>query len=200
MGILKSAADLLYTIRFLKLLVTPFEDTDAYKSGIINKDGSRNKDFDKNTIDTRNDYANHYTPFHRLVFNIKRIMAKAPGGQSAIARYGAALMLIKEHGELNDDQLMKIHDKTGIDILDVLAEETQWFMLEDKQLSPGIYRMKNESITRNTYAEVVKKGDQIRIVDAMNTPVDEILGIDIYEAVHLNSKQKIYVTTSEITR
>jgi hypothetical protein len=31
MGILKSAADLVYTIRFLKLLVTKFEDTGAYK-------------------------------------------------------------------------------------------------------------------------------------------------------------------------
>ncbi len=45
MGILKSAADLVYTIRFLKLLVTPWEETGAYKAGIINADGSRNKDF-----------------------------------------------------------------------------------------------------------------------------------------------------------
>ena len=41
MGILKSAADLVYTIRFLKLLVTPFEKMGAFKAGIIDKDGKK---------------------------------------------------------------------------------------------------------------------------------------------------------------
>lgn len=41
MGILKSAADVVYTIRFLKLLVTKFEDTGAFKAGIIDKDGKK---------------------------------------------------------------------------------------------------------------------------------------------------------------
>ena len=52
-----------------------------------------------------------------------------------VARYGAALALIKEHGELTDKGVEKIHAETGIDILDVLAEETQWFMLEGDELS-----------------------------------------------------------------
>ena len=37
MGILKSAADLVYTIRFLKLLTTPIKDTETYKAGIIDE-------------------------------------------------------------------------------------------------------------------------------------------------------------------
>src|SRR5210317_523018 len=117
MGLLKSAADLVYTIRFLKLLVTPFEKTEAFKAGIIDKDGQKNKEFNTNSTDDREAYRSHYTPFHRLVFNLKRLMAKVPGGQSVIARYGAALALIKEHGELNDKRLMEIHEETGIDIL-----------------------------------------------------------------------------------
>ena len=44
MSILTRAADLLYTFRFLKLLVTPFEKTEAYKLGIIDKNGKRDKD------------------------------------------------------------------------------------------------------------------------------------------------------------
>ena len=40
MGILKSAADLVYTIRFLKLLTTPFEKMGAYEIGLIDKDGN----------------------------------------------------------------------------------------------------------------------------------------------------------------
>ena len=53
MGILKSAADLVYTIRFLKLLVTPIENTGAFKAGIIDKDGKKNKEFSLNSADDR---------------------------------------------------------------------------------------------------------------------------------------------------
>ena len=130
MGILKSAADLVYTIRFLKLLVTPFEKMGAYEAGIIDKDGNRNKDFSLRIMDNRFKYAAHYTSFIRLVINLKKLMAKVPGGKSIIARYGAALLLIKENGNLSDKQVNMIHEETGIDILDCLVEQTQWYMLE----------------------------------------------------------------------
>ena len=35
------AIDLFVTYRFIKLLVTPFDKTPAYKLGIIDKDGQR---------------------------------------------------------------------------------------------------------------------------------------------------------------
>jgi len=199
MGILKSAADLVYTIRFLKLLVTPWEETGAYKAGIINADGSRNKDFNTNDIRDREAFSTHYTMFHRLVYNIKRLMTKIPGGQSTIARYGAALWLIKEHGNLKDEHVEKIHRETGIDILDVLAEDTQWFMIEGEKLSPGIYRMKNDTIT-TLGAEMVSRDDQIRVHEEKNAPVGEVLGIKIYEATHLKTQQSIYISTGEILR
>ena len=199
MGILKSAADLVYTIRFLKLLVTPFEKTEAFKAGIIDKDGQKNKEFNTNSTDDREAYRSHYTPFHRLVFNLKRLMAKAPGGESVIARYGAALALIKEHGELNDKRLMEIHEETGIDILDVLAEESQWFILDDKQMSPGVYRIKYDTITTQC-EDIVKKDDKIRIVESESYPITEILGLDIYKGIHMNSNQTVYFSTGEITR
>lgn len=197
MGILKSAADLVYTIRFLKLLVTPFDKTDAFKAGIIDAEGKKNKEFNLNSMDDREAYRSHYTPFHRLVFNLKRLMAKVPGGQSVVARYGAALALIKEHGDLSDQNVDKIHAKTGIDILDCLAEESQWFMLEGNELSPGVYRMKNDSITTK-FEEIVNKHDQIRIEKTL--PIDEVLGLQIYEAVHMKSNQKLFITTAEITK
>jgi hypothetical protein len=199
MGILKSAADLVYTIRFLKLLVTPFEKTEAFKAGIIDKDGKKNKDFNTNSIDDREAYRSHYTPFHRLVYNLKRLMAKVPGGQSVVARYGAALALIKEHGELSDKRLMEIHEETGIDILDVLAEESQWFILDDKQMSPGVYRIKYDTITTQC-EDIVKKDDKIRIVESESYPIAEILGLDIYKGIHMNSNQTVYFSTGEITR
>lgn len=199
MGMLKSAADLVYTIRFLKLLVTPFKDTDAFKAGIIDENGQKNKDFNTNSSDDREAYRRHYTTFHRLVFNLKRIMAKAPGGQSVVARYGAALALIREHGELSDKNLEKIHQETGIDLLDCLAEESQWFMLENNQLSPGVYRMKHPTTDTEGYP-LIWKGDQIRITEENSFPSREVFGMQVYEAVHLKTQRTLYITTSEITK
>ena len=200
MGLLKSAADLVYTIRFLKLLVTPIEKTEAFKAGIIDADGKRNKEFNTNSTDDREAYRSHYTAFHRLVFNLKKIMAKAPGGSSVVARYGAALALIKEHGELSDNNLQKIHEETGIDLLDCLAEESQWFIIEDKEIGAGMYRIKHDTTTALKCEDIVKRGDKIRVCHGHNKPIQEVLGLDIYKGIHINSNQWVYFTSGEITR
>ena len=164
MGILKSAADLVYTIRFLKLLVTKFEDTGAYKAGIIDADGNKIKGFSMDTMENRDAYRSHYTAFHRLVFNLKKLMAKAPGGSSVVARYGAALALIKEHGELSDENLQKIHKETGIDIMDVLLEDSKWYVMSDGNLGPGVYKMNNNALIESG-EELIRKGDKIRVFE-----------------------------------
>lgn len=200
MGLLKTAADTVYTIRFLKLLVTPFTETDAYKAGIIDDNGDRVPDFDLNLMANREAYRTHYTPFHRLVYNLKRIMAKAPGGQSALARYGSALALIKENGELSDRSINKIHEKTKIQSYEILAEQSQWYVLRDGSLSPGMYRMNNNSMTSEMCLEVVRRGDQIRVSDKSNAPIHNILGINVYEAVHVLSNKRMLVTAAELTK
>ena len=75
------AIDLFVTYRFIKLLVTPFEKTDAYKLGIIDEDGNRiippkpeKGPWDKrpkplNTIAEKN----AYTVLHKLVYNLSLI-------------------------------------------------------------------------------------------------------------------------------
>ena len=202
MGIMKSAADLVYTIRFLKMLVTPFNKLGAYKHGIIDKDGKKlvkpgDAWFDD--ANNRRHYGNHWTSFIRLVINLKKLMAKVPGGKSIIARYGAALLLIKENGNLSDKQVNMIHEETGIDILDCLVEQTQWYMLEGKQLSQGLYRSKFDSVI-TTGEEVVNRGDKIRVVENKSLPVDSVLGIDIYEGIHINTGQRFLFSTGEIEK
>lgn len=196
MGILKQAADVVYTIRFLKLLVTKFEDTGAFKAGIIDKDGNKNKDFDLGRMENRDAYRDHYTSFHRLVFNLKKIMAKAPGGSSVVARYGAALALIKEHGNLSDKQVERIHTETGIDVLDVLAENTHWYLLSDGSLGPGMYRMRNESLTLGCVE--VRKGDQVRVTKG--DPTHRTMGLAIYEGTHIRTGHRVLFGSNEITR
>ena len=43
MGLLKGAADLVYTFRFIRMLVMNWESWDAYKEGIKDKNGKRIK-------------------------------------------------------------------------------------------------------------------------------------------------------------
>ena len=197
MGILKSAADVVYTIRFLKLLVTKIEDTAAFKAGIIDADGNKVKDYDMGDMQKRDAYRTHYTSFHRLVFNLKKIMAKVPGGSSVIARYGAALALIKEHGDLSDKQVQKIHEETGVDIMDVLMEDSKWYVIEDGNVGPGMYRMRNETLV-DTGEELVRKGDQVRIYE--NNLRYDILGISIFEGTHLRTGKRVLFSANEISK
>ena len=197
MGILKSAVDVVYTIRFLKLLVTKFEDTGAFKAGIIDKDGKKNPDFSMDKMEDREAYRDHYTSFHRLVFNLKRIMAKAPGGSSVVARYGAALALIKEHGELSNSNLQKIHEATSIDIMDILLESSQWYVLENGNLGQGVYRMSNDSLT-DAADELVRKGDQVRVAE--DNLCHDVLGISIFEGTHLRTGRRVLFSANEITK
>ena len=73
------AIDLFVTYRFLRLLTTPFEDTDAYKLGIIDEKGNRimQKRAKKPEVElVTSEQKNSYTILHKLVFNIKKIFAK----------------------------------------------------------------------------------------------------------------------------
>lgn len=195
MSLITRAGDLVYTFRFLKLLVTKFEDTDAFKFGIIDAEGKRIK---SKKIETSSEKAS-YTAFHKLVYNIKKLIAKAPGGSSKIASYISALYLLKETYSLSDKNVMKIIRESGFDTLDMLQESSEWFLLDDKQLSPGIYRIKNEKVLSETLDDIVKAKDKVRILE-QSYPVDNLIGIDIYEAIHLNTGKKIHIALGEIYR
>lgn len=189
MSILLRSADFIYTFRFLKLLVTPFEKTPAYKFGIIDKDGVRVKD-----VEIDDSMKSSYTAFHKLVFNIKKIMAKLPGGSTTIASYAAALYLLKEKYGVDPNKVLK---ESPITILDIQENTSSWYKDDTGTLFPGTYKMLNGKVLNETCDEFVKKGDQVRI---SGRPVGTIFGIDIYEAVHSKTNQKIYIATGEITK
>ena len=199
MGLIKSAADLAYTFRFLALLVTPFEKTKAFEKGIIDENGKRLKKPPFSSIEEREDYANYYTRFIRLVFNVKKLIGKVPGGKSRIASYAAALYLIKEDFGVSEKKLKQGLNEYGVDFNDFLAENTQWFMLEDKELSPGVYRLIENKVLNSTYEEIAFANDRIRISDD-SFPIGDIFGLDIYEAIHMATNQKICVTAGEIRK
>ena len=75
MSILKRGADMIYTFRFIRLLVLDWKNWDAYKLGIIDEKGKRLKSQELDT-DARK---SAYTPFIRLTANVKRLLGKVPG-------------------------------------------------------------------------------------------------------------------------
>jgi hypothetical protein len=103
MGIINT----LVVFKILKMLVTKFKDFDAFKLGLIDKDGNRIK---KKPIATSDD-KEAMSMLHRLVFNLKRIIQKVPFGKTAFASYAIALALLKEHLNLNADQMEELCEK-----------------------------------------------------------------------------------------
>ena len=193
MGLLKKAADTVYAFRFIRMLVLDWKDWDAYKAGIIDENGKRVKSVKIDNLEK----SSTWTPFIRLCANIKRLVSKAPGGGSRLGSFAAALYLIKEKTGMTDKEIKQICEKVGIEPLDFLNENSEWFVLEDKQLSHGVYRLRDSKVLNSTIEEMCNAKDQIRILEDCY-PVGDVFGVDIYEATHMRTNQKIYVTIREI--
>ena len=108
MGILAGIGNIYFVYQFLKKLVTPFEKTEAFKLGIIDKDGKILKK--RRDLETKEEKS-AYNLSDTLVWNLKKILGKIPFGKSKLASYAAALWLIKEQGNgkifVNEKELEK---------------------------------------------------------------------------------------------
>ena len=138
-----------------------------------------------------------YTPFVRLCANVKRLITKIPGGGTKLGSLAAGLLLIKENGNVGDNELNKIIKECNLEKLDFLSEDSKWFVLEDNMLSPGIYKIKNSKIVNSTFEEIVNPHDKIKINNDCY-PIDTVFGLNIYEGIHLRSQQRIYTTINEL--
>lgn len=85
--------DNIMAYKMLNMLVTPFEESDAYKLGIIDKDGHN---LIKSSKLTSSDQKDAYSYLNRLVFNVKKILNKLPGSESKLRNLIAAFWLVKE--------------------------------------------------------------------------------------------------------
>ena len=202
------AIDLFVTYRFIKLLVTPFEKMEAYKLGIIDKDGRRTGPLDKfgqmdikknplNTIEKKNSY----TVLHKLVFNIKRIFAKVPGLRTKLGTYAAALFLLKDtfkesvdDPDMFEKEFMKYLKEEGIELDDSISEEVVGF---GEVLPKGAYVLNKDILSKEDEDDGAKKGDKVLAIED-ESPVDTILGLDIFPVLHLKSQEKIYISLEDI--
>jgi hypothetical protein len=192
------AIDLFVTYRFIKLLTTPFDKTDAFKMGIIDKDGNRT---DKKLYKQSEQSA--YTILHKLVFNIKKIFAKVPGLRTRLGTYAAALFLLKdtfkEHVEdpqMFEKELLKYLKENDIELDNTIVEEVT---LDNGKLSKGMYILVQDVITAGEDENEIDalEGDEVEVFEDI-APADTILGVDVFPVIHKKTKQKIFVSAEDI--
>lgn len=202
------AIDLFVTYRFIKLLVTPFDKTEAYKLGIIDEKGNRVMPPPKNGIrQTKpeplrtSEEKNAYTVLHKLVFNIKKLFEKVPGLRTRLGTYAAALFLLKDtFKESVDDpdvferEFMKYLKEQGYEIDDTIMEEVVGF---GEVLPKGEYTLVNDILNNEEEELTAKVGDKVAAFKD-EPPVDTVLGVEIFPVVHLKTKEEIYVSLEDI--
>ena len=197
------AIDLFVTYRFIKLLVTPFDKTEAFKLGIIDKDGKRTlvQGTDRPTTLNTIDEKNAYTILHKLVFNIKKIFGKVPGLRTKLGTYAAALFLLKdtfkEHvddPDVFEKEFMKYLKEEGYELDDTITETVIGF---GEVLPKGDYVLVNDILNKEEEELTAKKGDKVIAFEDV-PPIDTILGVEIFSVVHEKTKEVIYVSLEDI--
>ena len=93
MSLLKSAGNIYFAYQFLTKLTTPFDKTDAFRLGIIDEKGKVLKKRSKLKSQEEKDA---YTITDTMIFNLKKLLGKVPGGRTRFATFAAALFLLKE--------------------------------------------------------------------------------------------------------
>lgn len=154
--------DNLIAFRVLNMLVTPFEETKAYKLGIIDNQGNPLKKLKDMTFTEKD----QYSMLHRMVFRVKKLMEKVPGLGSKLGTLAAAYFLVKEClenkkstvnlEEYYNDLLTKIRRE---DI--ILCEE---FLLVEKFLNEELPANVTGSGVSTDEPVVRKKAKQIRLL------------------------------------
>ena len=178
--------DALVAYRVLKLLVTPFNRTPAFRMGIIDDKGKvliKSKDFQKSFSSQELPKAREsYTLLIRFVFNLKRLLSKV-GVRGPIATSAAAAIAFfkEENGEnLEVEKTVYKH----------LRENGFEFEVNEnygEPLRPGTYRVNRDitdlegDIVININEEVIFEGS-----------TDTIMGYDVFKY------RNVYLTTEDL--
>jgi|TARA_R110000787_G_scaffold209891_1_gene319779 hypothetical protein len=198
------AIDLFVTYRFLRLLTTPFEKTDAFKFGIIDDKGNRIRK-PKSTQPAvelaTSELKNSYTILHKLVFNIKKLFGKVPGLRTKTGTYAAALFLLKdtfkEHVEdpdMFEKEFVKYLKENNVEFDNEISEDVIGF---GEILPKGQYVLVADILNKEEEELTAKKGDKV-IAYEDEPPIDTILGVEIFPVIHMKSQEKIYVSLEDI--
>jgi len=184
--------DALVAYRVLKILITPFNKTQAFKLGIIDDKGTvliKSKEFRKSFPSSKQQEARKaYTLLIRFVFNLKRLLSKVgvrgPLGSAAAAAFA---FFKEEAGEqLSDNAALDIERE----IYKYITSEGFEFDLSEnygEPLTEGTYKVKHDIY--NDEGEIVINIDES--IEFTNTE-DCIMGYDVFKY------NGVYLTTEDL--
>ena len=146
--------DIYVLYRIIKDLSTPFEKTDAFKTGLIDKKGERLRDSTGRKVKAETKAqkkADNY--YFRFIRNLKKLMTKVGLG-SRLATFAAAMFLIKE-------EIEKKHTLTedGFKDEDLVLEEIVKGIKFLEKNSFKQYNQLCEEIANTTGSAVAGTGD-----------------------------------------
>ena len=176
----------LIAYRLLKLLVTPFNKTKAYKMGIIDDKGKvliKKRDFAREIpSNKRSEAINSYTLLIRFVFNLKRLLSKVgvrgPLGSAA----AAAIAFFREENQYNPEIEKQVYKH--------LKEQGFEFDVNENYGEPiphGKYNV-NKDIYDLEGEVVINKGETIDF----NEDIQTIMGYDVFKY------KDVYLTTEDL--
>jgi len=145
--------DFLITYRVVKMLITPFEKTEAFKRGIIDEKGKVLIKY-RNVI--RQSDKKHYTLLHRFVFNIKKILSKVGLGGKLGSFAVALALLIKE-----DKEYVKYKDAIESGVISYLKEQNLYDNLLKEEGEIPELDIEQEPYMTCFGIDVYERGDEL---------------------------------------
>ena len=153
---------------------TPFEEWDAYKLGLIDKNGKKLKQ--AKTSEEKEAMSLIYI----LARNLKRILEKLPFGKSKLTSYAAALFLLKEAQGLVDAETL----------LGELVGQSGVVSESRSTLPPGRYKS-DSSIFEDL---IVTSG--CYVVKEEQKPTKTIFGENIFEVMDIVTRETLLMPSS----
>ena len=145
--------DFLITYRVIKMLITPFNKTEAFKRGIIDEKGKVLIKY-RNVI--KQSDKKHYTLLHRFVFNLKRILQKVGLG-SKLGSFAVALaLLIKE-----DKSYVNYKDAIESGVISYLKENNLYDELLKEEGDIPELNIEQEPYMTCFGIDVYERGDEL---------------------------------------
>ena len=190
------SVDLLIAYRIIKLLVTPFNRQEAFKTGIIDDKGKVLKKMKDLTTEKER---SSYTMLHRFIFNLKRILQKFGLG-SKVGSFAVAMgLLLKEdktfqqHQSLIESTLVKYLKENKDFDMPVIKEE----VFKQDILPEGNYKVNYDVI--DEVGNIVANKNDIVVTERSIKPVNTLFGIDLYEVVHSQTGKIFTINGDNLT-
>jgi len=187
--------DAFVAYQFIKILSTPWTQTEAFKLGIIDENGKILKKSRK--LNTREEKA-AYTIIHRLVWNIKRLLDKLPGGQTRIGSFATALWMLREHTDVVygynftlSEESLKVYLKEYYDF----NESNMILESSSNTLKKGKYVLKYDV---DGPGQGSRGGDTFTIKKDMKS-TDVFAGQHIFAVTNDRTGEEIFVSHDDIT-